>query len=335
MIQIMSGESSPNMMGERDVLQGGEEAGMDVDEEEEDEISHDDDDEVDDELRQHAMGSTQSQAMRSHHRARLRAIRREEESPSLRARRSDIRIQTTVIDVVRNIICDAGPKQPEMVDTILQSFGPARLFEVLASKLKPRAARVGGKSTHVPTHSGGHAPAGKRPTLTTPAAAHSSRDDKDHVAHMARIDAFPTHLYPPDEIITNTLFTLIHIANGNPGHRVLLLNVCTPLSPTQAPSLLFPSPSPYPLRFLPQPPQAKLLDLILPLFWHPDPRIRVACCWMVHNILWMEDGSDSASARQRAGELRARGFEDAVRCCLADESLDVKERAKGNLAMWQ
>lgn len=49
----------------------------------------------------------------------------------------------------------------------------------------------------------------------------------------------------------------------------------------------------------------------------------------------MEDQSDAASARSRAVELRSRGFEDAVRACTNDEHLDVKERAKGNLAMWE
>ena len=338
LIQIMAGESllshgarphmaTPNSAGEQVDLLNADEPGMDIDEAEEDTSSEEEDE--DDESQQDG-DFARTLAVPAQHRARLHAIRREEESPSLRARRSDIRIQTKVIDLVRNIICDAGPKQPEMVDSILQNFGQHRLFEVLASKLKPRAVRVGGKSTH--SYSG--APAGKRPTLTTPAAASSSQQDKEVAAHLARIDAFPTHLYPPDDIINNTLFTLIHIANGRPSHRHMILNVTTPLSPQQSPASVFPS-SIFPARFLPQAPQAKLLDLILPLFWHPDPRIRVACCWMVHNILWMEDAADSMNSRQRATELRQRGFEDAVRSCCHDEHLDVKERAKGNLAMWQ
>jgi hypothetical protein len=56
---------------------------------------------------------------------------------------------------------------------------------------------------------------------------------------------------------------------------------------------------------------------------------------MVHNLLWMEDSSDSADARRRAEELRKRGFEEAVRSCVFDENLDVRERAKGNIGMWE
>jgi hypothetical protein len=56
---------------------------------------------------------------------------------------------------------------------------------------------------------------------------------------------------------------------------------------------------------------------------------------MMHNILWMEDSSDLANARARAAELRQRGFEEAMRSCLGDECLDVRERTKGNLAVWE
>jgi hypothetical protein len=335
LIQVMSGESSlspslrphmatPNAAGEQVDILNSDEPSMDLDDEEM-EPSSEDDEEEDGEAR----SLLRSFSVPAQHRARLRAIKREEENPTLRARRSDIRIQTKAIDVVRNIICDSGPKQPEVVDTLLQSFGADRLFECLAAKLKPRPTRVGGKSTtsFAPQH---HAPAGKRPTLTTPA----SREDKEANAHAARMASFPTHLYPPEEVLEKTLFTLIHVANGRPAHRHMLLHHSTPLSPQQAPSTLFSS-STYPAKFLPQPPQAKLLDLILPLFFHPEPKIRVACNWMIHNILWVEDQSDGPNARARAQELQRRGFEDAVRSCLNDHDLDVKERAKGNLAMWE
>jgi hypothetical protein len=320
--------ATPNAAGEQvDLLNAVDEPVIDINDEGVDSSSGEDEDDE----RAYENGAVRIPTVPARHRARLRAIRHEEENPAARARKDDIRIQAQVVDLVRNLISEPGPKQPDMIDNLLRALGAPRLFECLAKKLKPRISGVAGKST-ITSHSTPGAPAGKRPTLTTPAAASNTSRDKEHAAHHARIDSFPTHLYPNKEVMLNTLFTLIHVGNGRPQHRHMLLNLSTTLSPQQAPSTLFPST--YPPRLLPQAPQAKLLDLLLPLFSHPDPRIRVACCWMVHNIMWMEDQTDASNARQRAMELRSRGFEDAVRSCVEDETLDVKERAKGCLEMW-
>jgi hypothetical protein len=339
LVQTMSGESSlahparshmatPNAAGEQvDLLNAVDEPVMDVD----DEDMYSSSDEDEDDERAYENGATRLPTVPARYTARLRAIRHEEESPTLRARRDDIRIQSQAVDLVRNLICEAGPKQPEMIDNLLQSLGSHRLFDCLATKLKPRVSGVAGKST-ISSTTAPNVPAGKRPTLTTPAAASSSSRDKETAAHAARIDTFPMHLYPDADVVLTTLFTIIHIGNGRPQHRHMLLNTTTTLTPQSSLAAVFPST--YPPRLLPQGPQTKLLDLLLPLFSHPDSRLRVACCWMVHNILWQEDQADAPNARQRAAELRNRGFEDAVRSCLGDENLDVRERAKGCLEMW-
>jgi hypothetical protein len=305
--------ATPNAVGERvDLLNAVDEPIMDVDDDDMDLSSG----EEEDDERVYENGANRIPMVPAQHRARLRAIRHEEESPTLRARRDDIRIQAQALSLVQNLISEAGPKQPDMIDGLLQTLGQTRLFECLAMKLKPRAIGVAGKSTitSAPTPS---VPAGKRPTLTTPAAASSSSRDKEHAAHHARIESFPTHLYPDSEVMLPTLFILIHVGNGRPQHRHMLLNLTTTLSPQQSPSTLFPST--FPPRLLPQGPQIKFLDLLLPLFSHPDSRIRVACCWMMHNVMWMEDQTDASNARQRAMELRSRGFEEAAKSCVGDE----------------
>ncbi|KIV98408.1 hypothetical protein, variant [Verruconis gallopava] len=265
-------------------------------------------------------------------RARLRAIRHEEESPVARARRDDIRIQAQAVDLVRNLISEPGPKQPEMIDNLLNTLGAPRLFECLAGKLKPRPTGMAGKTTSF-TSASSAAPAGKRPTLTIPAATLNTSRDKEASAHASRIASFPKHLYPHGEVMLKTLFTLIHVGNGRPAHRHMLLDLHTNLPPRCSPAALFPST--FPPRLLPQGgPDVKLLDLLLPLFSHPDSRLRTACCWMVHNIMWKEDQADANNSWARAVELRNRGFEDAVHACVFDENLDVRERARSCLEMW-
>ena len=98
-------------------------------------------------------------------------------------------------------------------------------------------------------------------------------------------------------LISSTLFTAVHVAAGAPKHRLQLLQ------------------------------QTALLNGVLPLFSHPDPRIRVTCCWLVSNLTWIDDANDAAGARQRAVELGAMGFEEKLKEAKRDKALDVRERA--------
>jgi len=49
----------------------------------------------------------------------------------------------------------------------------------------------------------------------------------------------------------------------------------------------------------------------------------------------MEDKSDEMGARSRARELRSRGFEEVIRRCVGDVDLDVRERARGCVDVWE
>jgi hypothetical protein len=160
-------------------------------------------------------------------------------------------------------------------------MGTTRFFDVIVAKLKPRSG------PH--NHGGPGSTAGKRPTLTTPGGS------TGNAATQSYIDQ--SNYHHPD-IIISALYTLVHVANGRPSHRHLVLS------------------------------QPQLLTTLLPLFAHPTKEIRVSCVWLIHNIIWVEDTADSAAARQRALELRVSGIEDKCRDAVRDVETDIRERAK-------
>ena len=106
------------------------------------------------------------------------------------------------------------------------------------------------------------------------------------------------HRYQFPELLLTTVFILVHIAAGTPRHRSILISEQT------------------------------LLRSVLPLFSHTDRRLRVACVWLVSNLTWVDNASDTPAARIRALELRALGFEERLRVAASDPELDVRERAK-------
>jgi hypothetical protein len=334
LIQTMSGEShfpsshrshmaTPNAAGEQvDILNAVDEPTMDIDDAASIDSSCDDDDAMTD-----SIGHLRLPPMPLRLRERLKAIRQEEENLMIRARKDEIRVQEQVLDLIRNLISEAGPTQAEMIDHLFESMGQQRLFECLANKLKPKVGAAAAAATQqrstATTSVGTAPPAGKRPTLTTP--GHSSQS-----ANSANQQPFPEDLYIHPRLIESTLFILIHIANGKPQHRHQLLNQTTSLSPSNTTSL-FPTSS---SSSSSSQSTTKLIDLTLPLFNHPVTSIRVACCWLVHNIMWVEDENDTIGVKQRALELRQRGFEDVVKVCVGDVDLDVRERATGLVDVW-
>lgn len=255
------------------------------------------------------------------HRERLLAIKDEEESPRVRAKKDDIRIEEQVLDILRNAISEAAPSQPDMIDYLLLKFGSVRLFECLENKLRPSRPQTTSSAMLPTAHAGISMPAGKRPTLTTPGGSGLSVAN-----NKSTIDQFPLHLYTHPTLLEVVMFILVHIANGTVAHKHMLLS--QPLSnPAPLPHIanIFPSQTGVTPRFI---------DLIVPLFSHPHRKIRVVCCWFVHNILWQEDKNDEADTRRRALDLRKRGFEESVKRCAADVDLDVRERARSCVGIW-
>ncbi|RDI87808.1 hypothetical protein Vi05172_g2418 [Venturia inaequalis] len=315
--QIMSGDASqhsshrsqlatPNAAGERVDILNDEEPTMDVDDVSDDTFS---------EYNERGV-SRQVPSVPAQYKVRLMAIKHEEESPKIRAEKDDVRVQEQALDIVRNAISEAAPSQPEMIDFLLATLGSARLFECLENKLRPSRSQSAYPAAHTASH---NMPAGKRPTLTTPGGSGLSISNNRNT-----IDQFPLHLYSHATLLENVMFILVHIANGTVSHKHILLNLTLTLPPPNFFS------SPASMSALP----SRFIDLLLPLFSHPNRKIRVVCCWFVHNILWQEDKSDEADTRRRAMELKQRGFEEAIKRCTGDVDLDVRERARSCVDIW-
>jgi len=162
LIQTMSGDShpqpsshrsqlaTPNAAGERvDILNAvEEEPAMDID----DASSMDSYSEVGDATMTDSADHLRVPSVPAQYKARLLAIKQEEESPRIRAEKDDIRIQEQALDVVRNAISDAGPSQPEMIDHLLTSVGSTRLFECLENKLRPMRTQAAYSGRVLPQH---------------------------------------------------------------------------------------------------------------------------------------------------------------------------------------
>ncbi|GAB7366626.1 hypothetical protein MBLNU230_g8610t1 [Neophaeotheca triangularis] len=104
----------------------------------------------------------------------------------------------------------------------------------------------------------------------------------------------------PPELTLSALHLVNHMAAASPRHRALLTD----------------------------PANRSLLQNWLPLFGHPDRRIRVICVWAIINLTWVENESERAATRQRCQVLRDLGFVDAVGRLQQDGDLDVRERVR-------
>jgi len=222
-------------------------------------------------------------------RRRLRTIKEAEQSPSIRAYKNDMRVQEQAIDFIRNVFSHAGPG-PETAEV---------MDRVLRSLGTERLFEILiSKLAHKPYSSSSQEhqqqPQGKRPTLTTPStSAYSHPPPAPTPPPAAQLQYY----YPP-EIIHSALNVLVHIANGESRHRTLVVS------------------------------QPGLTHAVIPLFTHPDPKIRVSCCWLVLNLTYSEHSGDWADTARRARELRNCGVERAMRGLLNDSHLDCRERAR-------
>ncbi|VDB93835.1 Bgt-20178, partial [Blumeria graminis f. sp. tritici] len=73
---------------------------------------------------------------------RIMALRDTELDPSRRARRDDVAVQEQGLDFIRNMIGGVGhtgTETTEMIDFLFDALGQDRMFEILSSKLRPRA----------------------------------------------------------------------------------------------------------------------------------------------------------------------------------------------------
>ncbi|KAI9819823.1 MAG: hypothetical protein M1832_003898 [Thelocarpon impressellum] len=120
----------------------------------------------------------------------MKVLGEEETNPAQRARRDDRAVQEQGLAFIRNLIC--GPACVEMIDFLLGKLGQERLFEILASKLRPRIVNPYSRSSR--SRRAGQGGGGTRV------------------------------IQPHGEIIVEVCFVLVHVAaSQNPHHRQLLI----------------------------------------------------------------------------------------------------------------
>jgi len=202
--------------------------------------------------------------------ARLAALRDLQTNPASRARKDDIAVQEQGLDFIRNLIGgfnNVGTSETsEMIDFLFSALGQDQIFEILASKLRPKVVNPFNKRNS----------AGNIETRVVP---------------------------PQAEIIASVEYILVHMAASVPRHRQLVIA------------------------------QTELLKLLVPQFSHPSKEVRLALCWLVINLTWVDDAQDNQSCAQRAQELKKLGFLSKLEGLEHDCELDVRERAK--TAVWQ
>jgi hypothetical protein len=200
-------------------------------------------------------------------------LRELETNSGRHARKDDIAVQEQGLDFIRNLIGgynNVGTAETsEMIDFLFNALGQDQMFEILASKLRPKVLNPFNKHRSANT-------ASNRETRVLP---------------------------PQPEIIAAVEYILVHIAASVPRHRQLVIA------------------------------QTELLRLLLPQFSHPNKEVRLALCWLVINLTWVDDTHDNLSCTQRALELKRLGFLTKLEALEQDCELDVRERAK--TAVWQ
>ncbi|TAQ85171.1 hypothetical protein B7494_g6500 [Chlorociboria aeruginascens] len=199
---------------------------------------------------------------------RLAALRDAETNPVRKARNDDIAVQEQGLDFIRNLIGGSGhganSETTEMIDFLFNALGQDRVFEILASKVKPKVINPFSRRSH----------------------------------------SAETKLIPPQsEIISSVGWILVHMAASVPRHRQLVIA------------------------------QTNLLKILVPQFNHPSSEVRLSLCWLVTNLTWVDDTSDTRACVQRANELKQLGFLEKLEMLEQDPELNVRERAKS--ALWQ
>lgn len=302
LVQVLKGESSrssvsaplgmgtSNAAGEQvDILNAADDPNMDVDLEPS--SSEDEDSMIDNvaPLRRRHRRPESHYASTNSIRDRLQQIRDDEQDARVTSERDDIRIQEQALDFLRNFLTEEKASG-EMVDHLLTSFGHSAFFELLDSKLRPKNSlpTPAPTSTSSSTGSAYWSPT-RHPFGTSSSTATTSTTSQP-----------PTNFtnYPPPALLSSTLFILVHVANGRPAQRSLLLS------------------------------QTPLMTHILPLLGHPHREVRSCCAWLIQNLIWIDDHSDEPGTRERASILRALGFEEGARKLAGDLDLDVRERGK-------
>lgn len=104
---------------------------------------------------------------------------------SHRALSDELAIQREGLEFIRNLTC--GEQSPDMIDHLFRELGPDKVFEMLATKLRPRILNA------------------------------FTRDRRSSENGIRQIQSHT-------EILISTCFIVVHLASGNPRHRQLLVS---------------------------------------------------------------------------------------------------------------
>lgn len=121
---------------------------------------------------------------------RLASLQDAETNPARKARKDDVAVQEQGLDFIRNLIGGAGHggtlETTEMIDFLFNALGQDRVFEILASKVRPKVINP---------------------------------------FHRRTASSAETKVVPPQaEIITAVAYILVHIAASVPRHRQIVIS---------------------------------------------------------------------------------------------------------------
>lgn len=136
---------------------------------------------------------------------RLAALRDAETNPARKARKDDVAVQEQGLSFIRNLIGPTGStantEVTEMVDFLFNSLGQDRVFEILASKLRPKVL-----------------PSSNNASNRRSSPSSSSQTSSNTVITGTRI------LPPQPEIIISVCMILVHMAASIPRHRQIVIS---------------------------------------------------------------------------------------------------------------
>ncbi|CAK7263270.1 hypothetical protein SEPCBS57363_000469 [Sporothrix epigloea] len=199
---------------------------------------------------------------------------------------------------------DAVSEATEMIDYLFNEIGQDRLFQILVSKLKPKARPGLSRFTSTRRRPAATAAASfgtdMAATGATTTASAAGAPGTPSSPSSESTAAATSRLQPPRaRIIEAVIFILVHISASVPRHRQVVIS------------------------------QMELLKALVGHFASRDKGVRLALCHLVTNLTWQDDSADSLLAAARSTSLRRLGVLTQLEAMqFEDPELDVRELAK-------
>ncbi len=118
----------------------------------------------------------------------------------------------------------------------------------------------------------------------------------EKMSPLAEVGARP--VFYPQQVILAAVHVIVHLSASSPRHKSLVIA------------------------------QTPMIRAWMRHFTCEDRRVRVMCMHAANSLTWVEDDEDRDAARDRCRKLRELGVESIVRNMVTDADLDVRQRAK-------